>query len=52
MIYDKSGGAWLVPGYILKNDQGWFDAVIALVEGVIELPEPYAVEPMPETKQD
>lgn len=51
MIYDKSGGAWLVPGYILKNDQGWFDAIISLVEGVIELPEPYAVEPLPETKQ-
>lgn len=52
MIYDKSGGAWLVPGYILKNDQGWFDAIISLVEGVIELPEPYVVEPMSETKQD
>ena len=51
MIYDKSGGAWLVPGYIIKNDQGWFDAIISLVEGVIELPEPYAVEPLPETKQ-
>ena len=51
MIYDKSGGAWLVPGYILENDQGWFDAIISLVEGVIELPEPYAVEPLPETKQ-
>lgn len=52
MIYDKVGGAWLVPGYLLKNDQGWFDAVISLVEGVIELPEPYVVEPMPATKQD
>lgn len=52
MIYDKSGGAWLVPGYLLKNDQGWFDSVISLVEGVIELPEPYVVEPLPATKQD
>jgi hypothetical protein len=52
MIYDKSGGAWLVPGYLLKNDQGWFDSIISLVEGVIELPEPYVVEPLPATKQD
>ena len=47
MIYDKSGGAWLVPGYLLKNDQGWFDAVISLEEGVIELPEPMEVGIMP-----
>ena len=47
MIYDKSGGAWLVPGYLLKNDQGWFDAIISLEEGVIELPEPMNVGIMP-----
>jgi hypothetical protein len=47
MIYDKSGGAWLVPGYLLKNDQGWFDAIISLEEGVIELPEPMEVGIMP-----
>lgn len=47
MIYDKSGGAWLVPGYLLKNDQGWFDAVISLEEGVIELPEPVEMGIMP-----
>lgn len=57
MIYDKSGGAWLVPGYLLKNDQGWFDSIISLEEGVIELPEPMEVgimpiEENPEGKQD
>lgn len=57
MIFDKSGGAWLVPGYLLKNDQGWFDAVISLEDGVIELPEPMQVgimpiEENPNTKQD
>lgn len=57
MIYDKSGGAWLVPGYLLKNDQGWFDSIISLEEGVIELPEPMEVgimpiEENPNTKQD
>jgi hypothetical protein len=48
MIYDKSGGAWLVPGYLLKNDQGWFDSIISLEDGVIELPEPMEIS----TKQD
>ena len=57
MIYDKSGGAWLVPGYIIKNDQGWFDSIISLQDGVIELPEPMNVgimpiEENPSTKQD
>ncbi len=47
MIYDKSGGAWLVPGYLLKNDQGWFDSIISLEDGVIELPEPMEVGIMP-----
>lgn len=57
MIFDRSGGAWLVPGYLLNNDQGWFDSIIALEEGIIELPEPYEVgimpiEEAPATKQD
>ena len=57
MIFDRSGGAWLVPGYLLNNDQGWFDSIIALEEGIIELPEPYEVgimpiEDAPATKQD
>lgn len=45
MIYDKSGSAWLVPGYLLHNDQGWFDAIISLEEGVIELYEPVEMNP-------
>jgi hypothetical protein len=45
MIYDKSGSAWLVPGYLLHNDKGWFDAVISLEEGVIELYEPIETGP-------
>lgn len=57
MIFDRAGGAWLVPGYLLNNDQGWFDSIIALEEGIIELPEPYEVgimpiEDAPATKQD
>jgi len=46
-IWDASGEVWLVPGYILVNDQGWFGAVIALIEGVIELPKETEVDIMP-----
>ena len=31
---------WLVPGYLLYNDEGWFHAIVSVVEGVIALPEP------------
>lgn len=54
-VYDANGGFWLVPGYILYNDQGWFDSIISVVEGVIELPK-YddimpLIEPAPATKE-
>jgi len=45
-VWDSSGNYWLVPGYVLFNDQGWFDSVISLEEGVIELPEPMVMLPM------
>ena len=44
--YDGSGNMWLVPAYILHNDQGWFDVIIAVEEGVIQLPEPYDIMPL------
>lgn len=47
MIFDRAGGAWLVPGYLLKNDQGWFDPIISLEDGVIELPDPVQMGIMP-----
>ena len=46
-IWDANGEVWLVPGYILVNDQGWFGAVIALIGGVIELPKETEVDIMP-----
>jgi hypothetical protein len=45
-VWDSLGNYWLVPGYVLFNDQGWFDSVISLEEGVIELPEPMVMLPM------
>lgn len=48
-IWDQSGGAWLVPGYLMMQDAGGFSAIIAVVDGVIALPEPssYDIMPMP-----
>ena len=46
-VWDANGEVWLVPGYILINDQGWFGAVIALIEGVIELPKETEVDVVP-----
>jgi len=51
-VYDSQGNFWLVPGYILHNDQGWFDTIISLEEGVIELPEPHNFEIMPYLEQE
>jgi len=45
-VWDSDGNYWLVPGFVLFNDQGWFDAVISVQEGVIELPEPMEMVPM------
>lgn len=45
MVWDNAGNAWLVPGFIMSGDEGWPMAVISLVEGVIELPEPMPIEP-------
>jgi hypothetical protein len=50
-VWDSSGNYWLVPGYVLFNDQGWFDSVISLEEGVIELPEPMVMLPMDENQK-
>ena len=47
-VFDSAGNMWLVPGYLLFNDQGWFDSIVSLEEGVIQLPEPYDVMPLQE----
>lgn len=48
-VWDANGEVWLVPGYIMVNEQGWISAVISLIEGVIQLPKDtdFGVEPMP-----
>ena len=51
-VWDANGEVWLVPGYILINDQGWFGAVIALIDGVIELPKETEFDIMPLPAED
>jgi hypothetical protein len=51
-IWDANGEVWLVPGWILINDQGWFGAVISLIEGVIELPKETDIMPLPADDTD
>jgi hypothetical protein len=47
-MWDSAGDAWLVPGYAMPTQEGWFTTVVSLVEGVIALPAPIeepALEP-------
>jgi hypothetical protein len=46
LVWDASGRAWLVPGAALTGTDSWWQTVITLVEGVIELPEPMPIEPL------
>jgi hypothetical protein len=46
LVWDADGNAWLVPGFAMPHPDGWFNSVISLIEGVITLPEPMAIEPM------
>jgi hypothetical protein len=47
LVYDAKGNAWLVPSYVLSSkDYGFQGSVIALVDGVIELPKESEVMPM------
>jgi hypothetical protein len=49
LVSDASGNAWLVPGYILRHgSESWeWSAVISVVDGVIEVPEPQPITIMP-----
>ena len=55
LVWDASGTAWLVPGYIMRHgNEPWnASAVISLENGVIQLPEPMMVDimPLPEGEQ-
>ncbi len=41
LMWDADGNAWLVPGYAMQTPEGWWNAVVSLVDGVIALPEQF-----------
>lgn len=45
-VYDAQGNAWLVPGYAMRHSLGWIESVIAVEDGVIELPDYSDVMPL------
>jgi len=49
LVWDASGNAWIVPGYILRfGPEQWdWNAVVSLIEGIIEFPEPIEIGIMP-----
>lgn len=46
-IWDAQGNMWLVPGFVMVNDQGWWSSVISVIEGIIALPEPSTMDIVP-----
>lgn len=47
LMWDSEGNAWLVPGFAMPHPDGWFNSIVSLIEGVIELPAPFEGEIMP-----
>lgn len=45
LMWDSNGNGWLVPGYAMKVENGFWNSVVSLVPGVIELPPLPTVEP-------
>jgi hypothetical protein len=46
LMWDSKGDAWLVPGFAIQSPEGWWNSVVSLEEGVIQLPEPMQIEPL------
>lgn len=47
LLWDADGNAWLVPGYAMQHPDGFWNTIVSLVEGVIELPPPFEGEITP-----
>lgn len=47
LMWDSEGNAWLVPGFAMVHPDGWFNTIVSLIEGVIELPAPFEGDIMP-----
>jgi hypothetical protein len=48
LMWDVDGNAWLVPGFAMQQPEGWWNSVVSLEEGVIQLPEPVEMMPVDE----
>lgn len=35
LIEDSQGTGWLVPGHLLQTNQGWFESIVSLEDGVV-----------------
>jgi len=46
LMWDVDGNAWLVPGFAMLQPEGWWNSVVSLEEGVIQLPEPIELMPV------
>jgi len=47
LMWDADGNAWLVPGYAMQHPDGFWNTIVSLIEGVIELPAPFEGEVVP-----
>lgn len=47
LMWDADGNAWLVPGYAMQHPDGFWNTIVSLVDGVIELPAPVEGEVTP-----
>ena len=47
LMWDAEGNAWLVPGYAMQHPDGFWNTIVSLIEGVIELPAPFEGEVVP-----
>ena len=49
LVWDASGNAWLVPGYVMRHGEDpWaWTTVISLMDGVVQMPEPMPITIMP-----
>lgn len=46
MMWDAEGGAWLVPGFAMQHPDGWWNTIVSLDDGVIQLPAPIETPPV------
>jgi hypothetical protein len=47
LMWDADGNAWLVPGYAMQHPDGFWNTIVSLIEGIIELPAPIEGEVVP-----